>query len=175
MNTLYEKKLKRLDKLSELERLNLMFDLIHAFGEVRDSKEASLFLQDLLTANEIRNLSIRLRIAKLLLSGKNQREVASLLHSSLTTVNKVSFWLESGGKGFKSIISKLPLEYQLPSSLPKRPVEFNLPKLLSTATQYGLAVNQQKQVKEFVKKVESKKLWDKKLSEGEAEHFKFKK
>jgi len=35
MDWLYEKKLKRLDKLTEKERIELMFDLINAFGKVK--------------------------------------------------------------------------------------------------------------------------------------------
>ncbi|KKR73405.1 MAG: TrpR like protein, YerC/YecD [Candidatus Woesebacteria bacterium GW2011_GWA2_40_7] len=83
---------QKAEKLGNEEKVSLMFDLVNSFKDLRNASEIADFLEDLLTANEIKILSIRLRIAKLLLSGKHQREVVRETHSSLGTVNKVSHW-----------------------------------------------------------------------------------
>ena len=90
---------QKTEKISNDEKVTLMFDLINSFKNLKDLTEIANFLQDLLTANEIKNLSVRLRIAKLLIAGKSQREIVLATHSSLGTVNKVNIWLEKGGEG----------------------------------------------------------------------------
>jgi TrpR-related protein YerC/YecD len=153
----------KFEKLSREEKISLMFDLINSFRIVRNPLETAFFLQDLLTANEIRNLSIRLRIAKLLLNGKNFREIKDEVHSSFTTISKVSVWLESGGEGFKNVIKRLPLKWDIPKTLPKGPVEFHLPQTLLTLAQYGIAKHQTKNIEKFVKSIKSKKSLDREL------------
>jgi len=86
----------------------LLFDLINAFALVKTPINASLLLQDLLTRSEIRNLSRRLRIAKLLLEGQTQPEIVDDLHCSFGTVSKVKQWLDNSGKGLRKVIKKLP-------------------------------------------------------------------
>ena len=65
-----QEKPKRLEKLSKDQQEDLVFDLINAFALTKDPLSSSLLIQDLLTASEIKNLSKRLRIAKLLLKNK---------------------------------------------------------------------------------------------------------
>src|SRR3990172_5004862 len=125
--TTYYGKLRREEKFSKEKRLELMFDLINSFRIVKNPIETADFLQDLLTSKEIKNLSIRLRIAKLLLSGNTHEEIVKTLHCSFATVAKVSSWLSQGGKGFKEVISKLPVKYEIPKNLPPIPIEFQLP------------------------------------------------
>ncbi len=160
------------DKLKGEEKVSLIFDLINAFSKIKDSHEAALFLQDLLTANEIRNLSLRLRIAKFLISDKTQREVCQLTHSSLATVNKVNIWLNQGGEGFKRIISKLPIKYKMPGKLPPVPIEFNLPGALLTLVQYTMASEQDKVTKNFLETTESKNKSDRSLRKIYSEYYK---
>lgn len=121
--------LKRRDKIDPETKINILFDLIESFRSLKSSKEAADFLGDLLTANEIKNIAVRLRIAKLLLKGLSQRSVCAEIHSSLGTVNKVNIWLEEGGEGFKKILSRLPLKWEKPAKLPKGPIEFHLPEI----------------------------------------------
>src|SRR3989344_1336213 len=133
---------KKIDKMSNEEKMDLMLDLIYAFGIVRKPLETAVFLQDLLTANEIRNLSIRLRIAKLLLFGKNQREIIDELHTSFATINKVKVWIDRGGEGFKNVIGELPLKWDIPKKLPRGPLEYHLPQALIALVKYGVASSQ---------------------------------
>src|SRR3989344_2905016 len=52
---------KRLDKVPPYLREDLIFDLINAFGLVKNSFEAAQLLQDILTKKELDNLSKGLR------------------------------------------------------------------------------------------------------------------
>lgn len=152
--------------------LDLTFDLLNAFSEAKGPIENSLLLQDLLTKSEIRNLARRLRIAKLLLAGKTQREISDKLPCSLATVTKVNMWLEEGGEGLRKVISKLPKLYKMPNKLPKGPLEYHLPQALLAMIQYGLYKGQTKHLKKFIESVESKQIFNEELKEVFKEEFK---
>lgn len=179
VSTTYYPPAKRLEKLTKSELLDLTFDLINAFRLVKTPLETALLIQDLLTASEIKQLAVRLRIAKLFIAGeKTQREIAKTLHCSITTVTKVSMWLERGGEGLKNIVQKLPPKYDIPENLPKIPIEFQLPQVLLAATQYAIAKKQNRNLEKFWEDVEDKRLIDKQLKElfgEEFRHFKRKK
>lgn len=149
-----------------------MFDLINSFRVVRSPLETAFFLQDLLTANEIRNLSIRLRIAKLLLAGKSQRDIVDDIHTSFATISKVSVWLETGGEGFKNVIKKLPLKWNVPKNLPKGPIEFHLPQTLLALSQYKVAKTQDKRMTKFIESVKNKQSLDRGLRKEFTEFYK---
>lgn len=163
---------KKFEYLSREEKIALMFDLINAFRLVRTPIETALFLQDLLTANEIRNLSIRLRIAKLLLSGSSHREIQEELHTSLATITKVRSWLEKGGEGLKSVIEKLPLKWDIPKKLPRGPIEFYLPQALMALAQYGIAKSQERGAASLLKGAENKEIIDRNLQKYFDEYYK---
>lgn len=164
--------MKRVDRLSKEEKIDLMFDLINAFKVVRNPSETALFLQDLLTASEIENLAKRLRIAKLLLSGMSHREIAVKLKCAAATVTKVNIWLNQGGDGFKNVISKLPLKWKMPEDAKGIPIEFQGPQVLAKVAKYAVATKQRKPVQKFIEKIESKKLTDKKLRKALGEYYK---
>jgi len=104
----YDEKPKRLEKLSKGKQGDLLYDLINAFSVIKSPTESALFVQDLLTQNEAKMLSKRLRIAKLLLQGKSYEEIKTELHNSFATIAKVGYWLQRSGEGFRSVIKKLP-------------------------------------------------------------------
>lgn len=165
---------KRLEKLSREEKLELMFDLIASFSIVKKPLETSLFLQDLLSANEIKNLAKRLRIAKLLLSGMTQREIAQDADVSLATVNKVGLWLDKGGEGFKNVIQRLPRKWAMPEKLPRGPIEYHLPQALLALTQYAVAKSQDKHIEKFLGKVRDKEILDRSIRKEVSEYYRLK-
>jgi Trp operon repressor len=171
---IYYDKEKRPEKLSKAEILDLTFDLINAFGTIKSPSEAADLMGDLLTADEIKDLAKRLRIAKLLVGGKSQREIAVGLHCSLATVTKVSVWLQISGGKLEKVISKLPIKYKMPDNLPKIPIEFQAPQALLATVKYVLAKSQDKITKRFTEKVQIKKLSDKTLQEQVELEFKSK-
>lgn len=154
-------------------RVDHVFDLINAFKLIKSTDESVLFLQDILTAGEIKNLSIRLRIARLLLGGKSQRNISLNLNVSIATVSKVNSWLTQRGDGFKKIIARLPLKYNLPSKSVKGPLEYHLPEVLSTSIQYLAANQQNKKVNQLIGSVINKKSSDETLKEATSELYKY--
>lgn len=143
-------------KLSEDIRIDLVFDLVNSFQYLDKPEKIANFLEDLLTPTEIRNLSVRLRIAKLLLAGKSQREISTALHTSLVTTNKVSNWLRRSGKGFKDVVEKLPLKWSKPSKLPNGPLEYHLPELVAASVILVTSNNQDKVSKKLIQSIKSK-------------------
>lgn len=100
--------MQRIDKLSKVEQESLIYDLVYALTAAKTIEDVSLFVQDLLTRQELKNLSKRLRIAKLLLQGKMYEEIEKDIHVSHGTVAKISAWLAQRGEGFRVIVKKLP-------------------------------------------------------------------
>lgn len=108
MKRIYSEKQKRLDKLSQKDHEGLTIDLVNAVVQSKSSADAAFFLQDLLTKSEMKMLSKRLRIAKLLLSGLTYENIKNQLHVSHSTVAKIAVWLSEKGDGFRAVIEKLP-------------------------------------------------------------------
>ena len=106
-------KLRRWERLSVSEQADFLFDLINAFTLLKSSAEAAAFVTDLLTSDEVKFLSKRLRIAKLLMTGKSYDEISQLAKTSPVTIAKVSAWLKEKGQVMKKIIGKLPARKKL--------------------------------------------------------------
>lgn len=169
--TRFYPKAKRPEKFSRNEQLELIFDLINSFRIVKNPIETADFLQDLLTAKEIKNLAKRLRIAKLLLSGLTHEEITRHLHCSYASVAKVSLWLNQGGEGFRKVIAKLPSKYNFPKNLPPIPLEFQPPKAILTTIQYALAKSQNAKLDKFMEGVRSKGSLDKLIREHQKHYI----
>lgn len=168
--TTYYPKLQRLDKLSKEEHADLAFDLINAFSLVKTPVESAFLLNDLLTKKEIENLAKRLRIAKLLVEGIKQREIAKELHCSFGTVSKVSAWLAAGGEGLNRVIAKLP-KRTTAVRYKRRYPQPNLPVMLAATIQHLIYTKDKKLVENFLSSLEEKNLIDRQLREMIHEEF----
>lgn len=115
MKRLYLTKTKRLEKLSKSEQEELVLDLVNAIVSAASLKDAAFFLQDLLTRSEMKTLSKRLRIAKLLIQGQSYEDIENTLHVSHGTIAKIAAWLSERGEGFRTVISRLPKKNDLNS------------------------------------------------------------
>lgn len=163
--------MKRIDKLNNNQKIELMFDLINAFSIVKNPTDTAFFLQDVLTANEIRNVAVRLRIAKLLLNGRTYEEIVKETKTSSATITKVNAWLERGGEGFRKVITKLPLKYHYPQKLSRGPIEFHLPEAIFKTIQYATASSQNKRLKRFQQNVKDKAVFDKQFKKIAGETY----
>jgi TrpR-related protein YerC/YecD len=85
-------------------------DLFKAILSLEDVKEAEAFFRDLCTIDEIKAMSERWQIAKLIYKGMPYREIAKKLGVSTTTVSRVAVWVFHGEGGYKSVLEKLPKE-----------------------------------------------------------------
>lgn len=142
--------------MSKEEQADLVFDLINAFALVKDPFSSSLLLQDLLTASEIKNLSKRLRIAKLLLKEKTHEEIVEELHCSYGTISRVKSWLQEAGEGLRRIIKKLP-ERKKKFVFEKDALGYyGLPQILIGSYLNRLERSERKRMESFLKSAEKK-------------------
>lgn len=162
---------KRLDKLTKPEHEELVFDLINAFALVKNPTDSALLMHDLLTKSEIKNLSKRLRIAKLILSGKKQEDIISQLHCSFGTVARVRTWLTEGGKGLHKVIKKLPEKTLRPRAHYSYPSP-NLPLILLASFQELKHRKETKNIDTFLKSLEEKHLIDKRIMKEVRDEYK---
>lgn len=72
----------------------------------KSSKDLTNFLDDLLTEEEILDLAQRLRIAKLILDGKNYDEISESVGTSTATVSKIGQVIKYGKGGLQKALGK---------------------------------------------------------------------
>ena len=84
-------------------------ELIAAFSKLKDSKEITSFLRDLLTEAEIEEFSRRFQIAKLLWTTTlSYIDIAKKVGTSTTTVTRVSYWLyKESWHGYQKPLEKM--------------------------------------------------------------------
>lgn len=155
----------KLEKLSPAEQADLLFDLINAFVLMRTPVDSTLLLQDLFTETEIRNLAKRLRIAKLLISGRGQEEIVHELHCSYATVAKVNIWLANAGQGLRKIIQVLPKRRKVwrPRKIPG--IGYGLPQILLHYASLGLKGKEKKMLEDTLEQLREKSAVDRDFKE----------
>jgi len=86
-----------------------MYSLYNAFQNIETEKEFKAFLKDICTPAEAKALNERWQIAQLLFAGKlSQREIASKLSTSITTVTRVARFLNHEPyKGYSTVLSRI--------------------------------------------------------------------
>ena len=94
-------------KSTKLDK-KLLNDLVNAFYVVKGFQETVNFIQDILTPNELQNISRRLKIAKMLLQESSYQEIMEELSCGLATIAKVQHWLDIKGDGLRLAIKKMP-------------------------------------------------------------------
>ena len=80
---------------------------ISSISKVHSSDEVYRFISDLFSPVEQLMLEKRIAIAFLLYKGYNHRAISKLLKVSLSTVNRVSYKLQYGDKGYLRVITKI--------------------------------------------------------------------
>lgn len=81
-------------------------ELYRAFSKVRTPAEAEIFLEDILTPQELESLALRVQIIKQLMKGRSHREIAKLLGISISKVTRGSHVVQYGTGGFKLILKR---------------------------------------------------------------------
>ena len=93
-------------------------NLFKAILSLKTTKEAELFFRDLCTVEEIKDMSERWEIVRLLERGYTYRDIADKLKVSTTTVSRVASWLNNGKGGYRLMLNKLS-HHNSPSSIRK--------------------------------------------------------
>jgi len=81
-------------------------DLFGAILNLKTTKEAEAFFRDLCTVEELKDMSDRWQIVRLLQKGLTYRDIAEQLKVSTTTVNRVAFWFNNGMGGYDKALSQ---------------------------------------------------------------------
>lgn len=82
-------------------------NLFKAILSLKSVKKAENFFRDLCTIEEIKTISERFEIARLLNENMPYRNIANKLNVSTTTVSRVALWLNNGKGGYKLILNRL--------------------------------------------------------------------
>lgn len=75
-----------------------------ALRQCKSEEELGSFLRDIATLHELRTLSERLEVARLLGKGFSYRQVAAQTGASTTTVTRVAHFLENGEGGYRNVL-----------------------------------------------------------------------
>jgi TrpR-related protein YerC/YecD len=81
--------------------------LCDAFLQLKTREEVYAFLEDVATISEIRALSQRLEVARLLDTGQTYPQIATSTGASTATISRVKKCLDYGPGGYSSILGRL--------------------------------------------------------------------
>ncbi len=82
-------------------------ELFKALMLLENTEECYNFFEDLCTVTELKSLSQRFHVAKLLDEGKTYMEVGSLTGASTATISRISKCLLYGADGYNLILKRL--------------------------------------------------------------------
>ncbi len=85
--------------------------LYHAILELKDMEECSAFFEDLCTGQELRALSQRLQVAKLLKESYVYSDIVKMTGASTATISRVNRSLQFGANGYDCIFDRLKEKY----------------------------------------------------------------
>jgi TrpR-related protein YerC/YecD len=97
------------DHNSDMDKTNLEKDkrlLVDTLKKLKSSRNLALFLDDLLTEEEILDLAQRIKIAQLILDSKNYDEISESVGTSTSTVSKIGQVLKYGKGGLEKVLKK---------------------------------------------------------------------
>ena len=97
--------------MSHLDKkyMDYFFDAVLSL-ETRE--ECSAFFEDVCTINELRDLTSRLEVARLLNEGKVFNDIIMLTGASSATIGRVNKCLRYGPGGYKTVLNRLDKEHK---------------------------------------------------------------
>lgn len=81
--------------------------LFEAILTLKSVDECYAFFEDICTVNEIKALSQRLEVAKMLQEKKTYQEIQHTTHASTATISRVNRCLSYGSDGYKLILERV--------------------------------------------------------------------
>ena len=85
-----------------------MHDLFAAILRLESVEECAAFFEDICTIKEMQDISQRLKVASMLDSGKNYKEISDETGASTATISRVNRCLHYGSGGYRAILDKTP-------------------------------------------------------------------
>ena len=92
-----------------MDKTNLEKDkllLVNTLSKLKFRKALADFLDDVLTEEEILDLAQRIKIAELILDGKNYDEISEAVGTSTSTVSKIGQTIKYGKGGLQKALGK---------------------------------------------------------------------
>ena len=80
--------------------------LIEAILRLDDADEASRFLRDLCTLNELHDMAQRWAVVRLLDAGMHYAEISRRTGASTATITRIASWLNHGEGGYKGMLER---------------------------------------------------------------------
>lgn len=93
--------------MTEKWKDRLTDQLCRSFLSLQDTEEVYSFLEDIATIGEIRALSQRLEVARLLSEGFTYPQIAQQTGASTATISRVKKFLEYGADGYKLVLERI--------------------------------------------------------------------
>ncbi len=90
--------------MTETPRSDLTENLCRAFAGLNDPESVRAFLDDIASPGEIRAMSQRLEVARLLSESKTYPEIMKLTGAGTATISRVKRCLDYGPGGYKRVI-----------------------------------------------------------------------
>jgi TrpR-related protein YerC/YecD len=84
-----------------------MDQLLRAFLLLQDEDECYRFLEDLCTINEMKSLSQRFQVARMLQKGRTYQQIEQETGASTATISRVKRYLNYGAGGYTVILARL--------------------------------------------------------------------
>ena len=81
--------------------------LLDAIVQLDDRDEAARFLRDLCTLGELRDLSQRWAVVRMLDQGLHYAEISRLTGASTATITRIASWLHHGEGGYQRALEAL--------------------------------------------------------------------
>jgi len=82
-------------------------DLFEAIISIKDIDDCYRFFEDLCTVKEIRAMSQRFEVAKLLMKKKTYSEIEETTGASTATISRINRTLQFGADGYSTVLSKM--------------------------------------------------------------------
>ncbi len=81
--------------------------LFEAILEINDVKECYMFFEDICTVSELKAISQRLEVAKMLKNGYRYSEIIEKAGASTATISRVNRCLNYGADGYNIILDRI--------------------------------------------------------------------
>ena len=81
--------------------------LVDALLSLKSRDEAERFLRDILTLNELRDLSMRWSVARLLDQGLHYADISLRTGASTATITRIASWLHHGEGGYRLLLDRM--------------------------------------------------------------------
>ena len=81
--------------------------LLDALLRLEDRDEAARFLRDLCTLNELRDMSQRWAVVRLLDGGMHYAQISRETGASTATITRIASWLNHGEGGYREALGRL--------------------------------------------------------------------